>query len=100
MLEEGHGGFDRYTPASVLKKSFDDAMDGLAGPMTELEFYLKLLPLIAEVKDGHTRAQLSADGAGPAVPGKEIGTRFYVSRDKKKCPGRDLNPHGLTAATF
>jgi dienelactone hydrolase len=59
MLEEGHGGFDRYTPASVLKKSFDDAMDGLTGPMTEFDFYLRLLPLIAEIKDGHTRAQLS-----------------------------------------
>jgi len=59
MLEEGHGGFDRYTPASVLKKSFDEAMNGLTGPMTELAFYPLLLPLIAEVKDGHTRAQLS-----------------------------------------
>ncbi len=59
MLEEGHGGFDRYTPASVLKKSFDEAMNGLAGPLTELDFYLRLLPLIAEIKDGHTRAQLS-----------------------------------------
>jgi len=59
ILEEGHGGFDRYTPASVLKKSFDEAMSGLTGPMTELDFYLRLLPLIAEIKDGHTRAQLS-----------------------------------------
>jgi hypothetical protein len=59
MLEEGHSGFDRYTPASVLKKSFDEAMNGLAGPMTELDFYLRLLPLVAGVKDGHTRAQLS-----------------------------------------
>jgi hypothetical protein len=59
MLEEGHGGFDRYTPAAVLKKSFDEAMNGLTGPLTELDFYLRLLPLVAEVKDGHTRAQLS-----------------------------------------
>ncbi|MCJ7586724.1 MAG: S41 family peptidase [Candidatus Aminicenantes bacterium] len=59
MLDEGHGGFDRYTPKSAFKKSFDDAMAELTAPMTELDFYLKLLPLIAEIKDGHTRAQLS-----------------------------------------
>jgi hypothetical protein len=59
MLEEGHGGFDRYTPASVLKKSFDEAMNGLTGPLTEFDFYLRLLPLVAEVKDGHARAQVS-----------------------------------------
>ncbi|OGD20786.1 MAG: hypothetical protein A2Y70_05140 [Candidatus Aminicenantes bacterium RBG_13_64_14] len=59
MLEEGHGGFDRYTPASVLKKSFDEAMTGITGPLTELDFYIRLLPLVAEVKDGHTRGQLS-----------------------------------------
>jgi C-terminal processing protease CtpA/Prc len=63
ILEEGHGGFDRYTPASVLKKSFDEAMNGLTGPLTELDFYLRLLPLIAEVKDGHTRAQVSPPAA-------------------------------------
>ena len=39
MLEEGHGGLDRYTPASVLKKSFDAAGNGLTGPLTEFDFY-------------------------------------------------------------
>jgi len=24
MMDEGHGGFDRYTPKNVLKKRFDD----------------------------------------------------------------------------
>jgi hypothetical protein len=63
MLEEGHGGFDRYTPVSVLRKSFDEALNGLSGPLTELGFYLRLLPLIAEVKDGHTRALVSPPAA-------------------------------------
>ena len=89
MLEEGHGGFDRYTPASVLKKSFDEAMNGLAGPMTELDFYLRLLPLVAEVKDGHTRAQVSLQ-AGAFLEDQPIvipvGLRFlggkaYVFRN-------------------
>jgi hypothetical protein len=89
MLEEGHGGFDRYTPASVLKQSFDEAMTGITGPLTELDFYLRLLPLIAEVKDGHTRGQLSSpassflDDQPIIVP---VGLRFrggkaYVFRN-------------------
>ena len=89
MLNEGHGGFDRYTPASVLKKSFDEAMNGLTGPLTELDFYLRLLPLIAEVKDGHTRAQVSSP-AGSFLDDQPIvipvGLRFlggkaYVFRN-------------------
>jgi C-terminal processing protease CtpA/Prc len=63
MLEEGHGGFDRYTPASVLRKSFDEVMAGLTGPLTELDFYLRLLPLIAEIKDGHTNLTLPPEAA-------------------------------------
>jgi hypothetical protein len=63
MLEEGHGGFDRYTPASELRKSFDAASGGLAGPMTEFDFYLRVLPLIAAIKDGHTRLALSPGAA-------------------------------------
>ncbi len=59
VLEEGHGGFDRYTPGAELKKSFDAAGDGLAAPLTEFDFYAKLLPLVAGIKDGHTRLMLS-----------------------------------------
>jgi Tol biopolymer transport system component len=79
MLEEGHGGFDRYTPASVLKTSFGETMNGLTGPMTELDYYVKLLPLIAAVKDGHTRALVSPPAASflddqpVAMP---VGLRF------------------------
>jgi hypothetical protein len=79
MLEEGHAGFDRYTPVSVLKKSFDETMNGLTGPLTEFDFYLRLLPLIAEIKDGHTRAQLSTP-AGAFLDARPIffpfGLRF------------------------
>lgn len=89
MLEEGHGGLDRYTPASVLKESFDEAMNELTGPITELDFYIRLLPLVALVKDGHTRAQVSPpagsflDDQPITVP---VGLRFlrgktYVFRN-------------------
>ena len=59
MLEEGHGGLDRYTPADALEKSFDAAGNGLTGPLTEFDFYSRLLPLVAEIKDGHTCLILS-----------------------------------------
>jgi hypothetical protein len=59
MLEEGHGGLDRYTSVSELRKIYDEIANGLAGPLSEPDFYLRLLPLIAEIKDGHTALQLS-----------------------------------------
>lgn len=92
MLEEGHGGFDRYTPSSVLRKSFEEVMKGITGPMTEAEFYLRLLPLIAEIKDGHTNLRLST-AAGRFFDAQPVyfpfGLRFlndkaYIFRDL--CP--------------
>jgi len=63
MLEEGHAGLYRYTPAEALKKSFDAAGNRLTGPLTEFDFYSRLLPLVAEIKDGHTRLMLSPAAA-------------------------------------
>jgi C-terminal processing protease CtpA/Prc len=62
MLEEGHGGLDRYAPTEALKKSFDEAGSALTVPLTEFDFYTRLLPLVAEIKDGHTRLTLSPEG--------------------------------------
>ncbi len=89
ILEEGHGGFDRYTPKDALKKSFDAVESGLTGPLTELDFYARLLPLVAEIKDGHTRLTLSP-GAGAYLDSRPIllpfglrflGNKAYVTRD-------------------
>jgi hypothetical protein len=89
VLEEGHAGYDRYTPRAVLIKSFDEAMNGLAGPMTEFDFYLRILPLIEEIKDGHTRAQLSPaatsflDSRPVCFPFglRFLGSRTYIFRN-------------------
>ena len=88
-LEEGHGGFDRYTPKSVLEKSYGKVMAGLDAPLTEFDFYLRVLPLVAEIKDGHTRAQLSQAAEGfledqPVVFPfglRFLGGRAYVFRN-------------------
>jgi hypothetical protein len=83
VLEEGHGGFDRYTPASALRKSFDAVANGLSGPLTEIDFYARLLPLVAAIKDGHTLLSLSS-AATAYLQGRPVflpfGLRFLGDR--------------------
>jgi hypothetical protein len=89
MLEEGHGGFDRYTSADALRKSFDAAAAELTAPLTEFEFYVRLLPLVAAIKDGHT--QLALSGAAFAYLDAQpvflpfglrfIGDKAYIFRN-------------------
>jgi len=63
ILEEGHGGFERYAPAAAQRKAFDAVRDGLTDPLTEIEFYARLLPLVAGIRDGHTRLGLTGETA-------------------------------------
>ena len=51
-LEEGHGGLYRYTSKEELDKQFEDILGSLNQPMTEMELYRKLLPLVANINDG------------------------------------------------
>jgi len=53
-LEEGHSGIYRYTPKAELDSAFDDAAKRLDRPMTPLEFYRVLAPVVARIKCGHT----------------------------------------------
>ena len=62
ILDEGHGGLERYTPREVLKQKFDEALSRLTKPLAEIDFYRLLLPLIAEIKDGHTSLRMSVAG--------------------------------------
>lgn len=65
ILDEGHAGLDRYTPRDALKWRFDEAANDLSAPLGEDEFYRRLLPLVALIKDGHTRllrSRPAADG--------------------------------------
>jgi Peptidase family S41 len=89
ILEEGHGGFERYTTAAALRREFDAVRDGLAAPLTELGFYARLLPLVADIKDGHTRLATTSgasaffDARPVAFPFvlRFLGDRAYVLRD-------------------
>jgi len=53
-LEEGHSGIYRYTPKAELDRSFDTAAKQIVRPMSALEFYRMLAPVVAEIKCGHT----------------------------------------------
>lgn len=58
-LEDGHAGLYRYTPKPELDRQFEAILEELTQPLTEVEFYLLLLPLIANINDGHTRIEFS-----------------------------------------
>ncbi len=60
VLDEGHGGFDRYVLRDFQSMNFAAVEAGLTGPLSEIEFYRRLLPLVAGIKDGHTWLLLSA----------------------------------------
>jgi len=53
-LEEAHGGLYYYTSKKELDRQFNSIKEKLTRPMTELEFYSLVLPLIANINDGHT----------------------------------------------
>ena len=89
VLEEGHGGFERYTPAAALRRKFDAVRDGLTGPMTCFDLFARLSPLVAAIKDGHTRMSLPPEASAylGAKPGlvpfglRILGERAYILRD-------------------
>jgi C-terminal processing protease CtpA/Prc len=53
-LEEGHAGLYRYTSKERFDELFDSLASGLNRSLTEAEFLKMLLPLIANINDGHT----------------------------------------------
>ena len=58
-LQEGHAGLYRYTAKEELDKMFEKTYQSLNEPMTEIDFFVKLYPLISNIHCGHTRIGLS-----------------------------------------
>jgi hypothetical protein len=52
-LEEAHGALYRYTNKSVLDHAFDTAYQKINHPLTALEFWALVAPVITQIKDGH-----------------------------------------------
>src|SRR2546421_9622452 len=73
-LEEGHSGIYRYTAKADLDRLFDQAAKALDRPMTCVEFYRVVAPVVAAIKCGHTGVGLpeairtSAKSKTPILP--------------------------------
>src|ERR1051325_10894671 len=53
-LEEGHGGIYRYTTKADMDRTFASAYRKLNKPMTDVEFWRLVAPVVAQIKCGHT----------------------------------------------
>jgi hypothetical protein len=60
-LEEGHSGIYRYTSKEDLDRLFNQAEKALAKPISVVEFYRVLAPVVAAIKCGHTGVSLPKD---------------------------------------
>jgi hypothetical protein len=60
-LEEGHSGIYRYTAKDKLDDLFDRTEKSLTQPLTMIEFYRVLAPVVAAIKCGHTGVELPRD---------------------------------------
>ncbi|HXL02220.1 MAG TPA: hypothetical protein PK016_03755 [Candidatus Atribacteria bacterium] len=53
-LEDVHPDLYRYTPKEEIYKMKQDIEEYLSEPLTRLEFYRKVAPLVTRIGDGHT----------------------------------------------
>ncbi len=54
QLELKHAGLYTYTDMKTLFHVFDSLENNIPGPMTDLEFYAYVSPVLSVIKDGHT----------------------------------------------
>ena len=53
-LEEAHGGIYRYTSKREMDRTFDHAYRKIDHPMTDIEFWRLVAPVVGHIKCGHT----------------------------------------------
>ena len=95
-LEEGHPGIYRFTPKAELDRLFRDAEKRLNHPLTALDVYRQLAPVVARLKCGHTSLLPSRALAGsladePLIPIEVVilHGKVYVARDLSAAGGLD-----------
>ncbi|MFZ1635467.1 MAG: hypothetical protein WAT43_16390, partial [Chitinophagales bacterium] len=54
QLELKHAGLYTYTDMKTIFHVFDSLQNNIPGPMTDLEFYAYVSPVLSVIKDGHT----------------------------------------------
>jgi hypothetical protein len=60
-LEHAHPNLHRYTARPAMDALFDSIGARLNRPLTDLEFYRRLFPLVDAIRDSHTSLQLPPD---------------------------------------
>jgi uncharacterized protein (TIGR03435 family) len=87
-LEEGHPGIYRFVPKAELDRTFLQADAQLVRPMTALQFYRLLAPVVAGMKCGHTALRPSGAiqqrlAAEPLIPFEAaiLNGKVYVAHD-------------------
>jgi hypothetical protein len=89
-LEQGHSGIYRYTSKADLDTLFDQTEKSLNRPMTPVEFYRTVAPVVAAVKCGHTDVAMPFDDIRggpksdkPLLPllVRVLGGKVFVFRD-------------------
>jgi len=96
-LEEAHGGIYRYTSKADMDRTFDRAYRRVDHPMTDLEFWRLVAPVVAHIKCGHTSIwvprtlQTRLTTTIPLFPlvTRIFGDRLYIYEDLSS-PGSSL----------
>ncbi|HJT82056.1 MAG TPA: S41 family peptidase [Chthoniobacterales bacterium] len=98
-LEEAHPDLYRYTEKAELDRAWDRAAAGLDHPMTALEFYNHVAPVLALVKDGHLGWSHSAEVTAylDEIPVLPLGVRLL---GRRPMVFRDLSNSGPSLAGF
>ena len=60
-LEASHAGLYAYTSKAALDQQFDEIESSIKLPMTSIEFYRKIKPLLKSIGDGHTDFLIAED---------------------------------------
>lgn len=89
-MEDVHPDLYRYTPKEEIYKMKSDIERSLDKPMTRIEFYRMVGPLVARIGDGHTQIRppmeefndyLSEGGLVFPFDTRVIGNRLFVEAD-------------------
>lgn len=60
QLEQVHVGLYEYADKPTLNHYFDSLKASITQPLTELEFYQKIAPILGKIRNGHTYISMSA----------------------------------------
>ena len=79
-LEESHGGLYRYTSKADMDRTFERAFRKIDHPMSALEFWGLVVPVVAHIKDGHLFTLWPKDLLWRQVPLLPLTVRIFDSR--------------------